>query len=367
MELQNTPFMSEEEWREKKKKRDVPRSMRDELNLYNEVDELLPQDHEPQLVNRGGEHLVFELRDEKKSHDVVIKINFNETLPLYYARYNGDKEEEARLIEQMKLRMQGQKQKVARQRRYFGNNAVPVQQFMIRDIPVTDKVALLLEENFEDLPEDGILKIPAWVSVQRKLDLDPDRTISLNGHYQEMNLRPPVEPRDFEEYDEMHKLLVCGYERGLNENEKLEIISSAFEGMGNIAVMTEYDERFKVKLQGAVRELIGYVTETKDILDMNGTDNIDLCQTKEGWELKMPDTNLTRDISLDDLKRGAAVLEKGGRLDYETAINCYNAMNTVRVINALAIISGIPERLGLPYLKNIEPEAWRENLMQATY
>lgn len=361
------PKLTSAEWEAARQSRDIPRSMRHDPALYEAVDELLASDHEPQLIAKGGEHLVFELRDRRKPRDVVIKVNFRETLPLYDARQDGDVAEEQRLLLEMRQKMRRLKNDLALMRKYFGAQAVPVQQFMIRDVPVTEKVILYLEDDYEALPDEGVEKLPAWISIQRRLDLDPDRTISLDGYYQERRLIHQKDPETLEEYDKLHRLLAQVESMDLSEYEQREMVGRGFDSMANVSAMAEYDEGFRSRLQEPIRKMIRYTLETKNILDLAGSNNAVMSLIDKSWTLKLPDALSTWDVSLDQLKEGADALARGEMLEFDLAQKCYYALNTVRVINALAIIAGIEERLDLPFLKGVPPEAWRTELMQVAF
>lgn len=367
MEKNVAPKLTSAEWETARRARDIPRAMRHDAALYDAVDELLAPDHEPQLIAKGGEHLVFELQDRRKPRDVVIKVNFRETLPLYDARQDGDTAEEQRLLLEMRQKMRKLKGDLALMKKYFGAQAVPAQQFMIRDVPVTEKVALYLEDDYEALPDEGVEKLPAWISIQRKLDLDSDRTISLDGYYQERRLLHQTDTETLEEYDALHRLLAQVEPGELTDDEQREMINRGFDSMANVSAMAEYDEGFRSKLQEPIRNMIRYTQETRNILDLAGTNNAVMSLVEKSWALRLPDALSTWDVSLDQLKEGAEIVARGGMLEFDLAQKCYYALNTVRVINALAIIAGIEERVDLPYLKNVSPESWRTELMQVAF
>ncbi|MFA5186017.1 MAG: hypothetical protein WC551_06010 [Patescibacteria group bacterium] len=360
MRQNRAEILGPQEWKEERETRIPPSTVNEPL--YQAVDKLLGPKYQPQLVARGGEHLVFELRDQVWPRNVVVKVNFNETLPVYKAYDKGDKVK----IEMEKIRLdekiKSYNRRKAKLKEYFGSSAVPAQLTMVREIPMNPEIAGKLRSAV--FTDSRTIKAPAWISVQRRIELDPEKTFSLTGYYLEA-ISNAIEP---ELYDKAHSVLSQGDNNGYSPEEELDIALEAMEDLDELPAQMELDPEFKSKLQETARDLIKFEGETGIILDLAGNNNMVLVQEKGGWHLKMPDVLFTDDsIAMHSLKSAAERIRRGEELDFGLALKCYYILNTVRVINALAVISGIPERLRIKELQDIDPETWRKNFKQVRF
>jgi hypothetical protein len=301
---------------------------------------------------RGGEHLVFDFEDPKHA-DVVYKVNFHESLPLLKAVQRGGSDKE-RALEAMLKEMDRRRKELAKLRQYVGHSAVPVQQAMIREIPVTAAIIKALQ-----LPEDGIgqklpLTVPAWVVLQRKIELGRDY-VSLNAYYPEASFYPPSQQEELG-----HRILI-GKERGLNPDVELDAVLSLYPEFKYLNGLVFNDPGFKSALRQATEQMIEYTQDSGIALDLVGKNNIVLRKMEKGWDLKMVDPMPRGDVRISELAKAAEEFrgQKDTGVDWEKVMD---ALNTVRVLNALALFSGSPKRLRVPELEGISAEFLRRKI-----
>lgn len=362
MELRENPFPppKEQEWREKRLVRTVPDAV--PPDLYWAVDELLEPGHEPQLFAKGGEHLVLRM----KRRGTVVKVNYLESQPMYEALLAGDPGAIDAAWERMRARRDAYLGKMATLEKYFGRDAVPRQRVFIAEVPVSAAVANNLGQGLDVTEGGGPRSMPAWIAVQRELDLDPERTVSLGGCCLENAVLASQEPADLERYGEVHGILL-GPPAG-TETERLKQsakVVKLFDDLERVEKRLKRDPDFKQALQDAVRKMIRYSAETGEVMDVAGLDNVVMVKGKDGWVLKLPDALSAFDCTYRDLEDAAEKLGRGEELDNHHEVKAYYAMNTLRVINALALLSGIPERLDFPSVRRVPADRWLEALSEA--
>lgn len=350
--------------------------------LYESVSKVVPKSHRsertgreefytPTLIAQGGEHLVFEF-ENPEHEDVVYKVNFYKTLPVLYAALRGPKQlEEGKRY--LKEDIEEQQSKMRELRRYFGHDAVPVQRYMVRDVPISKDVVQALSPHLKEY--DGPLpeKIPAWVTVQRRLELDPRTSFSLNGYYPEKAMKAYIEantdyfknPDAYEElYDAAHDVLMGYLPPGsaeLDEQERQSLALIMFPDLFPLASKIASEPEVKTRLQEIVRRMIAYTEETGNAMDLAGRNNVAMLSEGGTWKLKMPDPLHAETVPmLGDVSATARLLAENKYVPQGLAGKAMNALNTVRVINALALLAGIPERIDVQDSLMVEPKKWRE-------
>lgn len=345
--------------------------------LLEEIEQLKPADYEPILAGRGGEHLVFELpvrpnadlskRAPERVRNVVIKINVSETLDNFTFEDLMDEKRTERGMAQMERSMAEREDRLEELREHFGRDAVPAQRFFISDIPVSREIIQGLRRSWLPTNEELPFKtIPAWVEVQRRINLDPGATVSLNGSYLESEHSPlaSLEPQKAnKEYTLAHEVLTGMTD--LSPEKQRKIALRVYPNLKNI------DERmrepaFGEALQDFVVKLIQYSEQTNDAMDLMGKNNLVLTKTENGWKPKLLDVLHASDFTFDDFGIAVRAAKSGKRVSDETAGGVYNALNSVRVINALAILANLPDRLRIDALDEASAAGWKEIMMERT-
>jgi hypothetical protein len=200
--------------------------------------------------------------------------------------------------------------------------------------------------------------------LQRYLDLPKDKTVSLTGYYPESSYNryhKDQKKRLASIYEPAHDVLIGKSVDHLDPEEERQLILDMYPGLHAVAEKVEDDSTFAAALQSAVKNMIRYTNETRVALDLAGGGNVVLVQGERGWELKMPDPLPLGDFTLEDIVVASRQVRRGDVMDASvTNANVFNALNTVRVINALAILSGLPEeaRLRIPELSEVPASAW---------
>ena len=318
----------------------------------------IPEIAAPRPIGKGGEHLVFEFPDPKHS-DVVMKVNFHQTLPVLRAHHQGEIERK-KAHEKMEEAMVERRSQLNELREDFGHSAVPVQRFMIQDVPVSRDV---VERLYPGWLREGTAvppTLPAWVAFQRRLEFDPEKTVSLTGYYPEQRNRGEERTEELDNvYDVGHDILI-GKETDLDPEEQRNIVLDMYPELQKVAKKAERNPGFTKKLQETVRKLISYTETTMTALDLAGSNNVVLMQGEKSWDLKMPDALPIEDLTTDDLQQASKELKRGRHLTEENESRSLNVLNTVRVINALALLAGVSERLRVEGLDAVPASTWRK-------
>lgn len=345
----------------KKQKREMRMPTHMDQGLADALSELTPETYLPHLMGKGGEHLVFEF-DDPKHRSIVYKINFHQTIPfLKYDLRNLHEREAAE--KHLQDAMKTQKDRLTILRDYFGYHAVPAQHLMVRDIPVSRDVIRRLDPRVLDKVEELPATVPAWVAVQRRLQLPEGDVVSLNGYYPESPtaLLDPKDDDALEVYNEAHDLLVGrGMSRETREQQLL-LAFNMYPDLEHVWNRTSGDAAFATKLKETAKQLVEFTNETGMVLDVAGKNNLVLLKKDGDWTLKLPDALFPDDqMKMKKLERAAEKLAAGSDLGPSDPLFVMNCLNTVRYINALALVAGIRDRVVVPGVKDIPAARWRE-------
>lgn len=373
-----------------------------DMTLLQYVEDLKPADYDPLLIAKGGEHLVFEMPSRKlpeKMRDVVVKVNFHkakELLSEYWRASQAKNDKEAAQIrEEAEIRLRHEAEEFDERqkqlRAYFGANAVPRIKVFIEPVPIDKNVLNALrppapevapgEESvtevrpdFSEWPNKEIPKeIPGWISVQKRLELNPDNMVSLNGYYAEnlhADLFKDTPERQAERYDHAHRVLTQPARPDVSAEEQdndLEAVLAMYPDLVDVDIKCRDDAAFKAKLADTAKRLVRYTNEVGVALDLAGSDNIILVKGEKGWELKMPDALPPGDFRMQNLKDAVESFVHDGGPPAFNAAYVLNELNTVRVVNALALISGVSDRVIIPDIEKIPSESIREYLSKFVY
>ncbi len=335
-------------------------------------DKSLP-DFEPVLKAQGGEHLVFYFEDPNHP-DIIAKINYYYSRPLLRAADKTPAEQqEARADVNRVITQQTQNMRVIR--KYFGQKSIPASQSMVREMPVNLQTIALLDPKFPvtngQLPES----VPVMLTVQKKINLPPgDKTISLTGYYPERSL-DSHDPRFEDKYLAGHETLTDGPLSQMPADSQIKYILDMYPDLKPVAKKAETDPQFKNRLKDFAETLIKLADETGITLDVAGPNNSVMIQDKNNkWQVHILDPLTNDDTNLDSLRDVVDLLSgttdfpaiSQSKLDKETANKAFNALNTLRVTNALATIAGSDKRLSVKNLSSISPNAWITYYRQVT-
>lgn len=316
----------------------------------------------PHLVARGNEHLVFAF-EERKYQGLIFKVNFSKSLRSLHLVQRGESGKRyARDL--MQRQIAEYQHDIEEIRKEFGRGALPPERIYVDDVPVSREVIELLFK--AKIPEEMTVPetLPVWVVLQRKIELpEADQVISLTGGYPERQASfRSTDSKEAAEYEQTHNLLV-GNKSTLSPEEQCSSVLRMYPSLRVVALQMQRDLDFVSVLQDAVRKMISYMQKTDMVLDLAGKNNIALVKTPKGWELKMLDPLPPRDWRISDLDQRAEDLHRQGRLTTQQALDVMNILNTIRVTNALAELSGIQERLRPRLRKPLSAETWREQLL----
>lgn len=327
-------------------------------------DQNLP-DFEPVLKAQGGEHLVFYFEDPKHP-DVIAKINYYFSRTLLRAA-NKSPEEQKIMREGVDLTIKQQTKEMRVIRDYFGQQSIPASQSMVRELPVNLQTIAILDPKYPVENNQIPKSIPVMITVQKKINLPPgDKTISLTGYYPERGLND-TDPLTEETYLAGHETLTGGPLSQMPVDSQIKYILKMYPDLKPVAHKAATDPNFKNKLKKTAETLIKLTNETGITLDLAGTNNIVLIQDeKKDWQIRLLDPLTFDGTNLDSLRKVIdlfanqldSLTSTTSSIDKKIASKAFNALNTVRVINALAAISESNERLDVQNLSAISPNAW---------
>ena len=341
------------------------------------VERITPDTYLPILKGKGTEHLVSEFnlpnlnvagrgvsKEERRPtpRNVVGKVNYFHSLPLLKAHFVSPIEEK-KAREKMEEDLNERRAQLLAMRAHFGHDAVPVPKFFIQDVPLTREVVDALYPNLVSATLEIPGTIPAIVSVQKRLEFDPKKTVDLTAQTPEMTLRSAEDLQGaIHIYATGQDILTGRSDHGLAEEDQRQAILDFYPDLHDVAKRMDDDPEFKRKLRDTVEKMITYTKETGVALDLLGRGNVVLMKGKKGWGLKMPDPLLLEDVRMHDLEWAAEKLSHGKPLDPYTAWQATVAMQSMRVINALALLSGVADRVEVPHVKDVPPDIWHKTL-----
>lgn len=346
--------------------------------LHSAINQALPERYDPRILAQGGEHLVFRFHEpfegrpkdasgkkrkaKERKRELVYKVNFHETKPILKAVVSGDEERVKRALGKMRERIEAKRDSINELRTYFGFDSVPAQQFMVRDVPITPEIVASLDESLVDDSAD-IESIPAWVEVQREIDLGP--AVSLTGYYPE-SPKSPLRQKHKKDYaqifDAGHDVLTGGPISEIHPDTQLDYVLAMYPDLRGVADKAKKNQPFKQGLHELSDKLMDFIEETGIALDLAGRDNMVLIKRGESWSVRFPDVLAPGDFSFINFKLALEDLHSGRAIGARSRVVAANLVNTVRIVNALALISGNDRRLRYPALAGISPEAWRQEV-----
>jgi hypothetical protein len=114
-------------------------------------------------------------------------------------------------------------------------------------------------------------------------------------------------------------------------------------------------------------KFMDFIEQTGVALDLAGRNNAVMVKRGDKWNVRFPDILAPGDYSFINLKLLLESLRRGQPIGARGRVVALNLVNTVRVVNALALISGNDRRLHYPDLAAIPPEVWREEMGKVSW
>jgi hypothetical protein len=351
--------------------------------LHRAVNAGVPERYDPRIIAKGGEHMVFRFNEpfrrklmpeekeagkkaKERLRDVVYKVNYQDTAQILEAVASGDDLKVKKALEKMREKIEDKRRSFEYLREYFGFDAVPAQQYMIRDVPITPEIVAAVKPGLIHKAV-GLTSIPAWVEVQRKLDLDT--AISVNGYYPESphsQAHEKVDEKEFNrKFDAGHDVLTGGILSEMDHESQLKRVLAMYPDLRPVAHKAAADPSFKEELRQLSDKLMNFIEETGIAIDLVGRNNMVMIKRGDKWTVRFLDILHPGDFSFINLKILLEMMRQKQPIGQRGRSVVLDLVNTVRIVNALALISGNDRRLYYPDLAAIPPEVWRDEMKKA--
>jgi hypothetical protein len=302
----------------------------------------------PEFLARGGEHVIYSVPDHP---DVVIKaVAETVTRGIRFNTEHGNPPDF--LSEQMK---QGAEEYIKKEaarfeqlRSYFGKEHVLAQKKALVKVPVTPAI---LDELFDHNVPVATDEAWAVIAIQKKSQAleDPNRVSVIAGYAEKFEVDPEVYKR------QTRDLVIKPNESDFNEKEFL----SVQQRHGTIEMFDKIksDEGARTVLRDFLEKAITYTSETGEILDLAGRDNVALYQKEGQWSYELLDALYPSDGDMvPQFQQVIAKLAAGQEVKDSERNILLNFVNYARTINGLAKYIGIEQRIDIvpADLKNAE-------------
>lgn len=366
----------------------------EERTIDEMIKDLTPDDEEIAFVGQGGEHIVLELNppqtpEEKQRHKrTVYKVNVHASLLKHRERNKerpneeqfydiNDASKRKKIAALLEKDVEARRMQIRLLRNIFGFHAVPAEHSMVRGVPLTPELYNKLTPRYAPHTEKTPPLIPAMVTIQRRLELNPEKIIDITGGYAESEgaherfEKKMNRERTEKEYQRAHELLVNGKRTEADpftpqdqEHEKeLKEICLLYPRLEGIMKMQEKDQGFREQLRNFARGLVKYAEDpSRPILDLVGGDNAIMEQREDGsWRLVLPDALFPDEgFTVEALGGIAERLTTEKRIkDPSDLSKAANIMQFIRLVNAFAIMTEIRGRAVVPEsVKRVAGKTW---------
>jgi len=346
---------------EKPKRRPVPRNIApDAFMAAEKAAEESDWPHEVHLVGKGSESFVFFFEDDKHK-DIVYKVNYLNSLDVFCGMMNDDLPRYRQGVIELKKAQKDRQNKLKDLREYFGFSAVPVEKTMIRNMPVNAEIIKSLTG--KDYTPEQLAKllpgVPAMVTVQRKVDIKKQGDeIELGANFPERAIAQKPDAATI--YDEGYRMLVAQEKNeAWDESYQKKIVNDLYPGLTMIGLHIDQDPQFKESLRSFVTQAIKIGNEKGIYLDLVGHGNAYFVKQPSGWQPKLIDVILPMFMGHENLVENVEKLKQSS-LSYVDKKVTMAAMNSIRTINALAVLSVLTGRINVPELADMPVETWAE-------
>jgi len=282
-----------------------------------EENELVERYH-PKFLDRGGDHLVYELIEHP---DVVVKASTFRIKDILTANSESGVPLDS-LLEDLKAKIEAELKEKDQQyrnlRNYFGNEHTLAERRYLMKVPVTGDILFdIFKDDWKNrLPPLGSLSMEeVWSSVviQKRAEAISDPShLSLN----------------FE---------------GFLEEGKYDDTA-----INNILAQAEQDPVLKDSLKEFVSKAVSYANETGNILAMAGKDNIIFYKDGDAWNYLLVDAlPIHNEPVFKESQKISQKIMNGERITPHEKTLLMKGANFVRTVNNLAEVLGMEERLEL--------------------
>ncbi|MBU2566046.1 hypothetical protein KKG46_00625 [Patescibacteria group bacterium] len=314
------------------------------------------------LIGKGGEHIVFE---DIRFPNYILKVDFIETLPMLYSYAKGDAAiSHAR--EKLESTASMHENRIKRLKEYFDLESVPLEKVFVKELPLEEGLVLaIMKDRNLEIPENLIVpeRLPVLCTIQHRINL-PKNRIDIYSSYAELN-RTIL--KDY--YIDGHRLLSGSHAIGPDDMEsRAKIIRYIYPSLKKITLLANSDPNFALALGDYVRRAMRYSVDTNEIIDMAGGGNVVFIKkSNKTWSPFLMDALSPPALNFDLINSTALKIKHDVEVDIHTKANVLNVINYIRFCNALAIISGIPDRLNVNGINTITPARWHDGLIIEKY
>lgn len=298
--------------------------------------------NEFQYLGAGAENIVFEVEGYPNEVAKVHAKTLGELIDINVSRDLAPDEATSEQWNHLKKYVREARARHKELKEYFGD-AVLDEQILRRQIPVTRELleAAEREDTAKKLEPGKTYKLWTAVRMQERLPeaaLDDKDSYSFNTNYLERRLS-----LSDEEYAALNADLLDG--AGLLAEEYLK----DYPELAKILERMKNEPEIAEAIQEFVKNAIKYTTETGEIIDVAGKSNLRLYKDDEKWKIVLADPMLGQKQTW-----ASATMALGGLAnDYAIQPNklgpALNSLNYARLLNSMAVVTGISDRLRFPH------------------
>jgi hypothetical protein len=333
----------------------------------------------PIVTGVGSESLVFVVPQpdalaEDQLRDVVIKVGYQAAERMVESLMTGDNDRAAREKKRMEQAVQTRRRERKELRSYVGS-ALVREHLFIRDVPVNTEIV----REVLHLPQHLKLRfpshIPAPVTIQPRFEFSEDQKgeswVDVTSQYAEYWFRR-AQPAMREEHIRIHDELIgkANVEHHEQSLDDVELFFPSLTPMIDLlrAEQSSSEKSLLKSLQEFVPKLSTYTKEQGIPLDFCGSKNIVLQKRSGAWSFKLIDPFPIERFKIRDLE---LIIEKmvSRRTDPDDEFElrekqkiAMQILHSVRMINGLAMLAGISDRVEVKGLKDVPAEVWAQGI-----
>ncbi len=228
-------------------------------------------------------------------------------------------------------------------KKYFPLESILRARTVIRDVPITPAIAREIMDvaKLTKLSPKETVKVPTIVRYQKEIPTEA-----------EIESDPVARSFGFR-YAERYNIPLGDYYRlnqmcaGRAEFDRDLFINFLHKGFADILREARTDERLREVISELVGRIIKFTNETNEMMDLAGKGNLRVYKNAEGeWKYLLVDVWAGMDWA-DANQLARSKINRDTRLGGYASSNLLNATNYARLMNGLAIMFGVRERLEL--------------------